>query len=361
MKTQIATPCLIIDAEAVQRNISRMVEYAARHNMAVRPHTKTHKLLRVADMQIESGCAGLTMAKVGEAEVMSKAGDDLLVAYPAVDKARTERLAQLAHHKTVRVAVDSMYAAQALAAAARAQSTTLGILVDLDVGMHRTGVQSADAALSLAQYVDKEAGLRFDGLFCFPGQIWGTPEEQESELKEVSRILGTAVELLDSHGLEAGIISGGSTPTAFQSHLVEDLTEIRPGTYAYYDANCFLGGYCKLEDCAARLKVTVVSDAVPNQVVIDAGSKTLSSDKCYPEPDRGFGYIVEYPDARITKLTEEHGQVDVRNCSPRPKIGEQLTVIPNHICPCVNLQEMVYRFENNMLEPIVVDARGKLS
>ena len=361
MNTQLATPCLIINAEAVQRNIARMEEYASQHDMAVRPHTKTHKLLRVAEMQLDAGAGGLTMAKVGEAEVMAKAGDDLLVAYPAVDRPRTERLAKLARHKNVRVAVDSVYAAQALATAARSHSSTLGILVDLDVGMHRTGVQTPDAALNLAQIIDKEAGIRFDGLFCFPGQIWGTPEEQELELKEVSRMLGNAVQMLDEHGLEAGIVSGGSTPTAFQSHLVEDLTEIRPGTYAYYDANCYIGGYCQLEDCAARLIVTVVSDAVPNQLVIDAGSKTLSSDKCYPDPDRGFGYIVEYPDARITKLTEEHGQVDVSNCSPRPKIGEQLTVIPNHICPCVNLQEMVYWSENGVLEPIVVDARGKLS
>lgn len=361
MHEQLATPCLIIHAEAVQRNIARLAEYATQYDLAVRPHTKTHKLVRVSEMQMEGGATGLTMAKVGEAEVMAKAADDLLVAYPALDRSRADRLAKLARHKTVRVAVDSAMAAKALAAAARASASTIGILVDLDVGMHRTGVQSPDAALALAQLVDKEAGIRFDGLFCFPGQIWGTPAEQETSLQGVSQVIGEAVDLLDSHGLEAAIVSGGSTPTAFQSHLVTDLTEIRPGTYIYYDANCFIGGYCNLEDCAARVLVTVVSDAVPNQVVIDAGSKTFSSDRCYPDPERGFGYVVEYPDARVVKLTEEHGQVDVSKCSPRPKLGERLTVIPNHICPCVNLQDSVWWMENGVLEPVVVDARGKLS
>jgi len=361
MHDHLATPCLIIDAAAVQRNIVRLAEYALQYELDVRPHTKTHKLVRVGQMQMEGGASGLTMAKVGEAEVMSKAADDLLVAYPTVDRHRTDRLAKLARHKTVRVAVDSVLAAKSLAASARASASTLGVLVDLDVGMHRTGLQTPDAALALAQMIDKEAGLRFDGLFCFPGHIWGTPAEQEESLLHVSQTLGAAVDLLDSHGLEAAIISGGSTPTAYQSHLVTDLTEIRPGTYIYNDANCFIGGYCQLEDCAARVLVTVVSDAVPNQVVIDAGTKTFSSDRCYPDPERGFGYVVEYPDARVVKLTEEHGQIDVSNCSPRPKLGERLTVIPNHICPCVNLQDSIWWSENGVLEPIAVDARGKLS
>jgi D-serine deaminase-like pyridoxal phosphate-dependent protein len=361
MHEQLATPCLIIHAEAVQRNIARLAEYAMQYDLDVRPHTKTHKLVRVGEMQMDAGATGLTVAKAGEAEVMAKATDDLLVAYPALDRARADRLGKLARHKPVRVAVDSAQAAKALAAAARASASTLGILVDLDVGMHRTGLQSPDAVLALAQLIDREAGIRFDGVFCFPGHIWGTPGEQEQALQDVSQMLGVAVDLLDSHGLEAPIISGGSTPTAFQSHLITDLTEIRPGTYVYYDANCFIGGYCQLEDCAARVLVTVVSDAVPNQVVIDAGSKTFSSDRCHPDPERGFGYVVEYPDARITRLTEEHGQVDVSKCDPRPKLGERLTVVPNHICPCVNLQDSVWWMEGGVLEPVAVDARGKLS
>ena len=163
-------------------------------------------------------------------------------------------------------------------------------------------------------------------------------------------------------GLQARIVSGGSTPTAFQSHLVPEYTEIRPGTYIYNDMNTVRGGYCRLDDCAARIVCTVVSTAVPGQVVIDAGSKTLTSDRCSPAPDSGHGYVVEYPEAVITRLSEEHGQIDIRACSQRPQIGERVTVIPNHICPCVNLQDarLVARRRQGELRELPIDARGRL-
>jgi D-serine deaminase-like pyridoxal phosphate-dependent protein len=158
-------------------------------------------------------------------------------------------------------------------------------------------------------------------------------------------------------------VSGGSTPTAFTSHLVTSLTEMRPGTYVYNDMNTVHAGYCELDDCAARIVCTVVSDAVPGQVIIDAGGKTLTYDKCGPAPASGHGYIVEYPRAKITKLSEEHGQVDVSACDRAPRVGERVTVIPNHVCPCVNLQDAVWWVENGdgKAEPMPVDARGKLS
>jgi D-serine deaminase-like pyridoxal phosphate-dependent protein len=177
----------------------------------------------------------------------------------------------------------------------------------------------------------------------------------------VSAKLAEALDLWKSHGEQAKIVSGGSTPTAYQSHLVSEYTEIRPGTYIYNDMNTVRGGWCKLEDCAARIVCTVVSSAVPNQVVIDAGSKTLTSDRCIPAPDSGHGYIVEYPQATITKLSEEHGQVDIRGCERTPKLGERITIIPNHICPCINLQDNVWWLECDECEPLPVEARGKLS
>ena len=138
------------------------------------------------------------------------------------------------------------------------------------------------------------------------------------------------------------IVSGGSTPTAYQSHLIPQLTEIRPGTYIYNDMNTVRGGFCTLDDCAARIICTVVSNAVPNQIVLDAGTKTLTSDACIPARDSGHGFIVEYPQAKIVALSEEHGQVDVSRCDHQPDLGQRVTVIPNHICPCVNLQNDVW-------------------
>src|SRR5205814_9455191 len=137
-------------------------------------------------------------------------------------------------------------------------------------------------------------------------------------------------------GLEARIVSGGSTPTAYQSHHIKALTEIRPGTYIYNDMSTVSCGCCELADCAARLVCTVVSTAVPGKFVIDAGSKSLTQDRRSKDPETaGFGHIVEFPQARITRLTEEHGEVDASACDHRPKLGQRLHVTPNHLCPCV--------------------------
>jgi D-serine deaminase-like pyridoxal phosphate-dependent protein len=357
----LPTPCIVIDGGVVRRNLTRLADYAKRHGLKLRPHTKTHKSIRVGRMQVELGAAGLTVAKVGEAQVMANAADDLLMAYPAADRLRCEALARLAGAKTVRVGIDSMEAADALAASARGAGTTVGVLVDLDVGLHRTGVQSPAEALALGQHVSKQSGLRLDGLMLYPGHLRDGSEESVGILRGIDAVLAEAIELMTRSGLEAPIVSGGSTPTAYVSHHLPHMTEARPGTYVYYDMNGVRGGYATIEDCAARVHCTVVSTAVPGQFVIDAGSKTLTSDKCGPAPESGHGYVVEYPEATIVKLTEEHGQVDVTNSATRPKLGERVTIVPNHICPCVNLQTMVWvREGDGKLEPMEVDARGQV-
>jgi D-serine deaminase-like pyridoxal phosphate-dependent protein len=356
-----ATPVMVVDGPTVYRNLQRLAAYADEHEFDVRPHTKTHKSRQVAALQIEAGAVGLTAAKVGEAEMMAEVSGDVLVAYPAIDPVRTARLAQLARHGTIRVAIDSRTGVKRLAEAANRKRVTLGIMVDLDVGMGRTGVQTPSESLAIAQLVDSTPGLRLDGLFCYPGHI-GLPIDQQAEpLRAVSDKLAHTLKLWGEHGLQARIVSGGSTPTLFQSHLVPEYTEIRPGTYVYYDMNCVRGGFCTLDDCAARIICTVVSNAVPGQVVIDAGTKTLTSDRSSALPESGHGYVVEYPEARIVKLTEEHGQVDVRDCQRVPQLGERVTVIPNHVCPCVNLQDAIWwRDEQGVLQELAVDARGLL-
>lgn len=356
-----ATPRMVIDGPTVYRNLESLARYADEHELDVRPHTKTHKSRQLAALQVEAGAVGLTAAKVGEAELMAEVAGDVLLAYPAIDPVRTARVAKLAAHATVRVAVDSRQGARLLADAANRKRGTIGILVDLDVGMGRTGLQTPSEALALAQFVDSTSGLRLDGLFCYPGHINSPAIDQTDALRAVSDKLAFTLKLWSEHGLQARIVSGGSTPTAFQSHLVPEYSEIRPGTYIYNDMNTVHGGYCELADCAARLECTVVSVAVPGQVVIDAGSKTLTSDRCGPAPDSGHGYVLEYPEARITRLSEEHGQVDIRACERKPQLGEIVTVIPNHICPCINLQDAVWwRDDEGNLQELVIDARGLL-
>jgi D-serine deaminase-like pyridoxal phosphate-dependent protein len=246
-----------------------------------------------------------------------------------------------------------------ISAAAQEANTTVGLLVDIDVGMGRTGVQSSEEALNLAQVIDRAPNVRLDGIMIYPGHVCEPPAEQTASLRAVSLMLEETLELWRRHGLGAAIVSGGSTPTAFQSHQVPQLTEIRPGSYVFNDMNTFRGGFCELDDCAARVVATVISTAVPGQFVIDAGSKSLTRDPG-PTPECGYGYIVEYPDARITRLSEEHAQINVIECREKPSLGERVTVIPNHICPCVNLHDSVWWIEAQ--EPprqFEVEARGK--
>ncbi|MBM3955399.1 MAG: hypothetical protein FJ309_12410 [Planctomycetes bacterium] len=359
----LPTPALVIDGAVARRNIDRLAAYCRGHGIALRPHTKTHKSRFVAGLQLAAGAIGLTVAKVGEAEVMATAGapTDILMAYPAVDPARTARLARLAGDGAVSVGLDTAAAAAALSTAARAAGTTIGVLVDLDVGFGRTGVASPAAAVDLAAVVDRLPGLRLDGIMCYPGHVKMPPDDQAPVLNGIAERLADAIDRFDRAGLSRRIVSGGSTPTAFMSHLIPQCTEIRPGTSVYNDMNIVRGGFGTLADCAARVVCTVVSDAVAGQVVLDAGSKTLTSDPCGPAPQSGHGHVVEYPDAVITRLTEEHGQVDVSRCAHRPRVGERVTVIPNHVCPCVNLQDVVWWHEDDALVPLPVDARGRLS
>ena len=355
-----STPFILIDAEVVRRNVAAMAAYASAHRLNLRPHTKTHKSTFFGRMQMEAGAVGLSVAKPGEAKVMAEVTNDLLMAYPAVGERACAELAELARGKTVRVGIDSAFAADGLAAAARSVGSTIGILVDLDVGHRRTGVQTAADALTVARHVESCPGLRLDGIQYFAGHLSGPADRRREGLLAVGAKVEEVLDLWQQSGLAAGIVSGGSTPTAYQSHLDPHLTEIRPGTYLFNDMNCVRGDCADLADCAARIVATVVSTAVPGQIVLDCGSKTLTSDRCGPAPDSGHGYVVELPDAMIVKLSEEHAQVDVSRCRAVPKLGERVTVIPNHICPCINLQDVVWWKEpGEAVRPLPVSARGR--
>jgi D-serine deaminase-like pyridoxal phosphate-dependent protein len=356
---RLPTPAVVLDAPVVRRNIERLASYAASVRINVRPHTKTHKSHFLAHLQLEAGASGITVAKVSEAEKISEPNQDVLLAYPPVGATRADRLATLARDRTVRAAVDSLAAVAAASKAAKSAGVTIGLLVDLDVGLHRTGVESPAATLAIAEAIDKAPNIRLDGIMIYPGHIMQPASDQGAPLKAVDDLLAETIQLWSQHGLSAPIVSGGSTPTAYQSHLVKNLTEIRPGTYIFNDMNTVDGGYCTLDDCAARIIATVISDATSGQIVIDAGSKTLTMDLNGWAPNSGYGHIVEYPTARICKLSEEHGQVDVSACTQKPTVGERVTVIPNHICPCINLRDRLWWAEpDEPLRELTVDARG---
>lgn len=352
-----ATPCLVIDSHIVDANIQRMQGYATQHSLRLRPHTKTHKSLVMAHKQISAGASGLTVAKVGEAEVMSRECDSLLIAYPAIGKERLRRTTDLAKRINVLMAIDSPEAAQLIGDAAQAAGVKINILVDIDVGFHRTGLSDLEAIIQLAQCVDRNPALQVQGIMCFPGHL--LPSDGDQAWTTYADSVGEVIQTLQRSGICTDIISGGSTPTAMLSHRNRWLNEIRPGTYIYNDMNEVRLGVATLDDCAARVLATVVSTS-KNKFVLDSGSKTLSSDRCGPAPDSGFGYVVEYPNGKIVRLSEEHGEVQLPDGEKIPCVGDRVTIIPNHICVCVNLQNQFWLYENEQFTSHPVDARGMI-
>ncbi len=353
----LPTPALVIDGPTVQANIDSMAEYCRGHGLALRPHTKTHKSLKIGGLQLAAGAVGLTVAKAGEAEVFTHASSDILVAYPPVGPSRSSRIAALAVKHNITVGLDSVESAHAMSSAAKHCDATVGVLIDLDVGFHRTGLNDIDAILRLAELIGELPALRFSGLMCFPGHL--TPDADSSQWNPYNDSLGKVIDRLSQFGSKPVVVSGGSTPTAKYSHRIPYLTEIRPGTYVFNDMNEVRLGVAGLDDCAARVIATVISRSVSGKFVVDAGSKMLSSDLCGPAPQSGYGYIMEYPHCKITRLSEEHGEIQLSDSDRVPTIGQRVTIIPNHICPCVNLQNSMWWMDaKGDIEEIKVDARG---
>ncbi|XZE34836.1 alanine racemase [Pirellulaceae bacterium SH501] len=356
------TPSIIVSTEIVEQNLKRMQDYCNAHGLKLRPHTKTHKSLWAAQLQMKAGAVGLTVAKVGEAEVMSHVSRDIFIAYPAIGQHRMSRLMALAKRISVSVGIDSVAAAQQLQFAAKTEGVEIGVLVDIDVGFHRTGIHDANKAIGVAEFVASQSQLKFQGVMCFPGHI--LPKADDQAWESYQRSLSQIIETLQQKGISVGIVSGGSTPTAMESHRNRVLNEIRPGTYIYNDLNEVRLGVCDLEQVAARVLATVVSRPEPNKVVVDAGSKTLSSDRNAALPDSGFGYLPDFPDAKVVRLSEEHGEIlfseSDANAGRVPEVGDRVWLIPNHICVCINLQNQFYLHDGHSLSVLPVDARGLL-
>jgi D-serine deaminase-like pyridoxal phosphate-dependent protein len=359
---EIDTPALIVDLDVMERNLARVAHYAAGHALRLRPHTKTHKSVLIGKRQLAGGAAGLTVAKVSEAEVMVDAGpDDLLVAYPVIGHSKLERLMRIAAKTNVTVALDSVFAARQLSDAARAAQAEVGVLAEVDVGLGRVGVAPGEELLHLAGRLEKLPHLKLRGIAFYPGHIKALSESGLRALDRLRELLASILADFRRAGIETPIVSGGSTPTLFHSHQIEGLTEIRPGTYVFNDMNTVTCGACELEDCAAAILATVVSTAHAGQMIIDGGSKTFSSDRLSASSEVTFGRVREAPGARFHKMNEEHGFIDLARAERTFDIGERVRVIPNHICVAVNLHERVYGVRGETVEETwTVDARGKL-
>lgn len=358
----LETPAMVVDLDVMDRNLKRVADYAHQHALRLRPHTKTHKSPVLGRKQLDLGAAGLTVAKVGEAEVMLGSGTgDLLVAFPVIGRTKLERLMHVAEKTRVTVSLDSVFAARQLSEAARESQREIGVLAEMDAGLGRVGVTPGPDLIELAQQIDRLPWLRFEGIAFYPGHIKALDQEGRTAIQTLSQLLWNTLRELKQAGLEPGIVSGGSTPALFHSHEIGGLNEIRPGTYIFNDRNTMLMGACALEDCAAAVLTTVVSTARKGQIIIDGGSKTFSSDRPVSVAEVSFGHIADSPEAVFTKMNEEHGYVDIRRAKRDFAIGDRVRVIPNHVCVAMNLHECVYGYRGDTVEQAwKVEARGKL-
>ena len=359
----VDTPQLIVSEEILQRNIAEMASFAKSIGVTLRPHIKTHKCLEIARLQIAAGATGITCAKVGEAEVMVNEGgiDDVLLAYPIYGAKKYERIVALMEKARIAVAVDGPAAVEAIGKAMAHHERTIDIYIEVNTGQNRSGVMWGDETLELAKSINRHPNLRLSGIMTHEGHVaFVDPDQIAAEAKSAGEKMVQTAKMIRDSGIDLQTVSVGSTPAARMTPTVPGITEMRPGTYVFNDNSLFrFGDEWTVGDCAARFVATVVSRAADNRCVIDAGSKTLALD-----PSRahaGHGYIVGHPDVVIAKLSEEHGVCELPAGEEGFQVGDTVEVIPNHVCPTVNLMdEMAIVRDGKVIDFWKVAARGKV-
>jgi D-serine deaminase-like pyridoxal phosphate-dependent protein len=352
----LITPCLVVDRTRMQANIKRMSAALQQRGVVLRPHAKTHKNVHIAQLQMEAGAAGITVATLDEAEVFAAGGiSDIFIAYTVwASEAKADRFRRLASQVNLRVGVDSVEALEQLA---RVMSgVRYEVLVEVNSGAGRCGVQ-AEAAADIAK-----AAIAFDvpvvGVFTHGGHAYNGIDVVQRAADDERRALEVAADAMRGAGLQVSVLSAGSSPTALLSSR-PPVTEERPGAYVFGDAGSVVHETCSIDDIAAVVVATVVSTAAtPGQFVIDAGSKVLGKEPAY-SPYAGYGTIAQFPHATLQALSEEHGVV-ATNGGGAPEVGDVVAVVPNHICPVVSsVDELVIVDDGELVDVWPVDARGR--
>jgi len=348
---EYGTPAVAIDLDRVERNIRRLQAACDQAGVANRPHIKTHKSPVIAAMQREAGARGITCQKLGEAEVMAQAGfEEILISYNIMGEEKIGRLAALMGKTNMVVCVDNPVSIAAAAEAAARAGDALAVLVECDTGRKRAGVETPAEAVALARAIAAHNGLAFSGFLMYP---------PETAIPQAQRFLDEALAGVREAGLDAPVVSSGGTPNIANLGKLKGATEHRAGTYVFNDRMMMACGAATLDDCALNVIATVVSRAGPDRGIVDAGSKTLTSDTGGLD---GHGLILEHPQARIEKFAEEHGFLDLKACNDRPKVGDVVRIIPNHVCVVVNMVErLIATRGDEIVGEIPVAARGKIS
>ena len=359
---QIETPTLVIDRDVLERNVCAMATYCRKHRLALRPHTKTHKIPQIAKLQIESGSSGITVAKLSEAEVMAAAGiSDIVIVYPLWGVSKWRRLALLAERIRIAVTMDSLSVAEGISKAAKEADVEVGVRLEFDTGFGRCGVPIDQSLGEITQRIMDLPHLRWEGISFYPGHIMGDRESREPAVAAENEKLDRLYNLLDEAGVPYPIVSGGNTPAAYDSHRFHGVTEIRPGTYVFNDRNTVDAQAATYSDCAATVLATVVSTSVQQRAIIDAGSKMFSGDQLLSGEQKYFGYVQGRPDLIIDDLSEEHGHLRLAAVGS-VRLGDRIRVVHNHICPSVNLQDKVYVVSGDqVVDEWAVTGRGMVN
>ncbi|MEN1968899.1 alanine racemase [Lentibacillus sp. N15] len=356
-----STPYVYVDVNKLDKNIEMMGTRLKKAGIDHWPHIKTHKSVEIARKQLAAGAKGITCAKLSEAKVFVDNGvENIFLAYPIVGQEKLERLAELARRVTIRTIADSLVVAEGLSKVGVLTGNKIEVLIEIDGGSHRGGVQSGQATLDLALEVIKLPGITFMGLFTYVGQIYALPtvDEVKQETLREAQLLMENQELLNSHGIDVKITSGGSTLSSYHAEQLKGISESRAGNYVFGDMNAIVHGIYTPEECALRICASIVSIPLPGYATIDAGSKALTSDLSVANDK--FGTIIGKPDMKIVKLNEEHGYLRYDPEKYNFRIGDQLEIVPNHSCVIPNLNETVYSYKNNDYQgSINIDARGK--
>ncbi|HJZ70228.1 MAG TPA: alanine racemase [Vicinamibacterales bacterium] len=369
--SDLPTPQVLIDHERARRNIDRVQQLASAAGMRLRPHAKTHKSPLIARWQIDRGAVGVCCAKLGEAEVFVEAGiRDIRLPYP-VNPANASRLVALMDRASISIIVDHPAVARGWSDAMQRAGRVLDVLIKVDVGFHRCGIDPDADGLGFVQSIAALPGLRLRGLLSHAGHAYHAASESalcavaQQEADALTRLRGEA----EGSGIPIEEVSVGTTPALRFSVQQRGITEQRPGNYVYFDRTQVALGAATLDDCALTVLATVVSKH-PGRIILDCGSKTLTNDLARGiSPADGFGVVLEGDGASprrvddtlvIERLSEEHATVRVLG-GTRLEPGDRVHVVPNHSCTVSNLVDAVRLVEGNrVIDTLPVAARGRI-
>ncbi len=338
------TPALVVDEEALERNIAAMAAFARRAQKALRPHAKTHKSPAIAKKQIDAGAIGICCATVAELQAMAEAGiAGLLLTAPVQDPAKAEALIDVARNTPITIAVDHPTQIQNLMKKLPPEAPAIGVLVDVDVGQQRTGVADVRDTLAVARLVAQDPRLRFSGLQGYAGHVQHIPEfnNRKREAARVSALLGEHIDALREAGFEVPIVSGGGTGTHDIDLAGQPFTEIQAGSYVFMDADYArilnADGQGLPFECSLYMLTTVTSANRPGQVTIDAGTKSLAVNGPAPH------VLLGAPEGSSFHFAgDEHGILSFPGANNAPRLGDRLLISVTHCDPTVNLFSIMH-------------------